>query len=135
MSFLFEDNFNRNFALNSIPAIAKTGANSIRIQWRINLQGGLNTAHLDKVIQTSINNKLVPIVQLHDATGSSDPKTLENCATWFKNNVALLNKYKKYLIVNIANEWVFFNMSFCVFNAKKFIELNLTIESLWYLCD
>jgi mannan endo-1,4-beta-mannosidase len=121
--FLFEDNFNRNFALNSIPAIAKTGANSIRIQWRINLQGGLNTAHLDKVIQVSINNKLVPIVQLHDATGSSDPKTLENCATWFKNNVALLNKYKKYLIVNIANEWVFFKMSFMFLMLTNLLSL------------
>ena len=110
--FFIADNYNRNYALDSIPAIAKTGANAIRIQWRINLQGGLTNDHLDKVIQASINNGLVPIVQLHDATGSSDRWALDNCATWFKNNVWLLNKYKKYLIVNIANEWVKY-LKFC----------------------
>jgi len=49
---------------------------------------------------------MVAVVELHDATCKPEPQLLIECANWFKNNIALFNKYKKYLIINIANEWV-----------------------------
>jgi mannan endo-1,4-beta-mannosidase len=100
------DNWNRFWAYNSIPSIANTGTNLIRILWRMNLQGGLTRDDLEKIILRCIQYKIVPMIEIHDATGSHNREDLLNCARWFKNNVDLLNKYQKYIIVNIANEWV-----------------------------
>ncbi len=46
------------------------------------------------------------MIELHDATGSSNVQDLLNCAQWFKTNIGLFNKYQKYILINIANEWV-----------------------------
>lgn len=68
----------------------------------------LSLAHLENIIIEAKNNGLVSIVQLHDATGSNDPNVLKSCAEWFANNIVLFQKYKKYVMINIANEWVLF---------------------------
>lgn len=41
--------------------------------------------------------------------GSSDANALQKCADWWAQNMALFKKYEKYLIINIANEWVIKN--------------------------
>lgn len=51
-------------------------------------------------------NKKVPMIELHDVTCSSNVNDLLRCAQWFSNNIAMLNKYQKYILINIANEWV-----------------------------
>jgi hypothetical protein len=38
--------------------------------------------------------------------GSSDANALQKCAQWWAQNIALFKKYEKFLIINIANEWV-----------------------------
>jgi hypothetical protein len=77
----------------------------VRIAWQIHLNN-IEQSHLEKIIQAVINNKMVAVVELHDPTCKPEPQLLIECANWFKNNIALFNKYKKYLIINIANEWV-----------------------------
>jgi mannan endo-1,4-beta-mannosidase len=106
------DNYNRNYAYDSIPNIANTGANTLRVQWRRNLQGGLSRTNLENIIKRAIQYKMAVILQLHDATGSDNTNELYECAKWFKDNVDLLWTYKQYLIVNIANEWSPWGTSF-----------------------
>jgi mannan endo-1,4-beta-mannosidase len=65
---------------------------------------------LEKIIQKCIEQKMVPILELHDVTGNAtatggDPNYLKLMAQFWADNVWLLIKYRQYLIVNIANEW------------------------------
>src|SRR3954454_3951905 len=61
----------------SFPEIRKTGANSVRIVWAITTDlepGGPATspATLDALIANAKGNELVPMIELHDATGRWD---------------------------------------------------------------
>jgi mannan endo-1,4-beta-mannosidase len=104
------DAFGRNWARDSLPAISATGANTLRLVWYVNLTPftGLSIGYLDDLIQRAINNKLVVVLEMHDATGSNNVADLRKCAQWFKDNSWLLFKYQRYLLVNIANEFVSF---------------------------
>jgi len=84
----------------SIPEMAKTGANSVRIVW--DTYGA--TEDLDKLIVKSINNGMIPIVEVHGATGKWE-KLPEMVDYWVRPDVVnLIKKYERYLLVNIANE-------------------------------
>ena len=92
----------------------------------MNTDGGLGLNNLENIIKRTIELKMIPMVrmhfcviiyfyldfaliykiELHDATGSSDASRLLECAFWFKNNIDLFNRYKRYILINIANEWV-----------------------------
>lgn len=99
------DNYNRFLAYDSIPAIAAQKFNTIRIQWRTNAGPNLSVTNLDNAIARAIQNKLIPIVQLHDVTGSANPADLTAMANWWADHAWLLVKYRPYILVNIANEW------------------------------
>jgi mannan endo-1,4-beta-mannosidase len=83
-----------------LPEIAKTGANAVRLVWTT--QGSPKI--LDELIANCLANKMIPIAELHDATGNLDK--LQLCLDFWKNPEVLkvIGKYKKWLIVNIANE-------------------------------
>ena len=49
----------------SIPEIAKTGANCVRIVW--NMLGRISDLY--RLVDDSIENGMIPLVELHDATG------------------------------------------------------------------
>lgn len=85
----------------SFPEIAKTGANTVRIMWA--LWGGKGNA-LDTIIGNCIKHKMLPIIELHDATGQWNK--LDECVDFWlqKDVVATLKKHQKYLLLNIANE-------------------------------
>ena len=73
---------------------------------------------------------MVAVVELHDATCKPEPQLLIECANWFKNNIALFNKYKKYLIINIANEWV--KKTFVVITVKTHQgKLRINVGGRW----
>jgi mannan endo-1,4-beta-mannosidase len=93
----------RWLAFNALRHIALHKSNTVRILWRTN--NDLSSVDLDKVIAEAIAQKLVPIIEMHDATGSDKPADLHAMARFIANNVWLLVKYRKYIIVNIANEW------------------------------
>lgn len=89
----------------SFPEIRKTGANSVRIVWAIaTKQGKTDINRLDQLIANAIKNQLIPMIELHDATGEWN-RLQELVDYWVKPNVVkLIQKYQKYLLVNIANE-------------------------------
>ena len=104
---LWFDGWNRYFALKSLPFIAKTNSNLNRIVWSLNSQKfALQLTDLDKIINKTIELKMIPMIELHDATSSSNVTDLLDCARWFRDNINLFKKYQKYILINIANEWV-----------------------------
>ncbi|MBB3837535.1 chitodextrinase [Runella defluvii] len=83
-----------------LPQIAQTGANSVRIVWNT----GGSATDLDALLGNCINNKMIPIVQLDDITGNI--YNLQTCLNYWKRAdvIAAMNKYKKWVLLNIANE-------------------------------
>jgi mannan endo-1,4-beta-mannosidase len=97
------DNYNRWLAYSALFHIASSKSNTVRIVWEKN--SVLTVSDLDKVIAEAVRLKLIPMVELHDATGSSDANRLYEMAQWFADNIWLFIKYRKYIMINIANEW------------------------------
>ena len=85
----------------SFPEIAKTGANVVRIMW---MSWGGGGDKLDVLIGNCIKHKMIPLIELHDATGKWE--LLDSTVTfWVRPDVRdVLVKYEKYLLLNIANE-------------------------------
>ncbi|QJW89446.1 cellulase family glycosylhydrolase [Spirosoma taeanense] len=83
-----------------LPEIAKTGANACRLVWTT--QG--EPRQLDRLIGNCIRHKMIPIVELHDATG--DWSKLQRCLDyWQRDDVkAVMARHKKWVLLNIANE-------------------------------
>ena len=93
----------------SFPEIRKTGANSVRIVWAITTDlepGGPATspATLDALIANAKGNELVPMIELHDATGRWD--RLDDLVEYWTRPeiVSIIQKHRKYLLLNIGNE-------------------------------
>lgn len=86
---------------DSMVEIAKTGANAVRIFWYVTRGAGV--AGLEPLIKAALANHMVPILEAHDSTCAW---TLDGIETaWLTPAaVALINKYERQLIVNIANE-------------------------------
>ena len=85
----------------SFPEIAKTGANVVRIMW---MRFGGGGDKLDVIIGNCIKQKMIPIIELHDATGKWE--MLDSTVNfWVRPDVRdVLVKYERYLLLNIANE-------------------------------
>ncbi len=84
----------------SLSEIARTGANSVRLVWLTSGSAG----ELDTLIYNCISLKMIPMVELHDATGTWE--NLKTCVDyWVRPDVVrVLQRHQKYLLVNIANE-------------------------------
>ena len=93
----------------SFPEIRKTGANSVRIPWAIrkDLKPGpsdTDPTQLGAIITTAKANRLIPVVDLHDATGEWS-RLSDVIDYWVQPTiVAIIQKHQEYLLVNIANE-------------------------------
>jgi mannan endo-1,4-beta-mannosidase len=88
------------------PEIRKTGANSVRIVWTMVDDHGAPTdpARLDALITNAWGSQLIPMVELHDATGNWN-RLQELVDYWVQPAVvALIQKHQAYLLVNIGNE-------------------------------
>jgi mannan endo-1,4-beta-mannosidase len=81
--------------------IAKTGANAVRVGWITTLG---TVTEFDNAINNCINNKMIPVGEMHDATG--DFNKVQTCLDFWKRSdvVAVINKHKKWFVLNIANE-------------------------------
>jgi mannan endo-1,4-beta-mannosidase len=87
---------------NTFPEIAKTGANTVRIVWTIKDDRG--PAALDHVLARAERAKLIPIIELHDATGSLN-RVPELVDFWTRPEVAaVLQRHAPALLLNIGNE-------------------------------
>ncbi len=89
--------------IDGIPSyseIAKTNANCVRITW---LTSG-TPMQLEAAIYNCRANKMIPIPELHDATG--DWTKLGACVDYWcrQDIVEVIKRHQQYLIINIANE-------------------------------
>jgi hypothetical protein len=91
------------FAYNALDNIAADGANTIRVVWETSGTATL----LRRVIRHVVELRMVPMVELHDVTGStSDASLLTMAAYYAQADVKqVLLDYEAFLLVNIANEW------------------------------
>jgi mannan endo-1,4-beta-mannosidase len=89
----------------TFPEIAKTGANVVRIVWLSDDEDSRgNASRLELIVANCIENNMIPMIELHGATGKWD--LLQNMVDyWVKPEVvAVIKKYEKFLLLNIANE-------------------------------
>jgi len=91
----------------SYAEIKKTGANCVRIVWLAQptpFEQDAGPDGLDRTIQDAIDAGLIPMVELHDATG--DFNRLNIVVNYWTSPavVAVVKKHQRYLLVNIANE-------------------------------
>ncbi|AUX38958.1 mannan endo-1,4-beta-mannosidase [Sorangium cellulosum] len=86
--------------LPEFAEIAKTGANAVRIVWLTDEPA----ADLDVAITNALAQKLIPIVELHDATGKWEllPTLVDYWTS--ADVVAVIKKHEQNLLVNIGNE-------------------------------
>ncbi len=92
-----------NKAYEALDTIASYRTNCIRIVW--DTTGTAND--LKKVIDKCIDLKMIPMVEMHNATGDSTTESLMKMVEYYSKPKIknLLQNYDRYLIVNIANEW------------------------------
>jgi mannan endo-1,4-beta-mannosidase len=104
-----------NFGIKELEEIEKTGSNSVRIvleqQYKDYSLGGvltnINAANLEPIVNTCLAKGMIPIIELHDFTGTGSVSTdlLEAVSWWKKADIReMLFKYQKSIILNIANE-------------------------------
>ena len=85
---------------SSLSEIAQTGANAVRL---VALTSD-SAADLNVWLKQSIDNHMVPIPELHDATGNLAmvPQMVD---WWVRPDIVdVLKKHRRYVIINIANE-------------------------------
>ena len=87
-------------ALDDIQAV---GCNTIRIVWETKGKD----SDLERIIQRCIELEMIPMVELHDVTGNTSGERLAEMASWYAEpeRAKMLQKYERYLLLNIANEW------------------------------
>lgn len=89
----------------TFPEIAKTGANVVRIAWLSSEENPRGAAaNLDAVISNCVKNGMIPMPELHGATGDWG-KLQQQVDYWVSPEVVqVLKKHEPYLLLNIANE-------------------------------
>ncbi len=93
---------------DALDEISSLGFNSIRIVWGAGITTtgwSQNTDVLRDIIEKCIDQNMVPMLELHDGTGSNSPDLLFELVDWYIDNASWLNDHEEHLIINIANEW------------------------------
>lgn len=89
-----------------IPTLAKAGCNTVRIvlsnggQWTED-----SAADVTKILDLCNKNKMIAVLEVHDATGSNDAQTLLKAANYFVKIKSAIEGKEDKVIINIANEW------------------------------
>ena len=93
------------FSINEINSL---GANSARIVLATGAKWTKTSySELEKIILWCENAGLICVMEVHDFTGSDNPKDITSTALeYWREMKNLLNEHQKYVIVNIANEWL-----------------------------
>ena len=97
------DSYGRDYAYDALDAIAGYGFNAVRIVWETDQ----DPAQLRRIIARVVQLEMIPMVELHDVTGSSSSSRLLDMARYYASSQIkpILVDYEQYLLVNIANEW------------------------------
>jgi len=87
----------------NFPEIEKTGANCVRIFWNL-ASPRPQPSDLDQVLGNCIAHHMIPVISLWEATGKWNK--IQYCVDYWCSVeiVPILQKYEKYLLLNIANE-------------------------------
>lgn len=87
----------------ALDAIASYGTNTIRVVW----ETAGPPALLREVLHRIVELGMVPMVELHDVTSDTNRARLVDMAEYYASADVrqVLNDFREYLIVNIANEW------------------------------
>ena len=94
----------RNDVPNSLDDIRNnTGSNCIRIV----METGTPDNVWQDAVQKCIDNDMIPMVELHDYTGSTNTSAPNTAAQWFAQRATYFNQpeIKKHILINICNEW------------------------------
>jgi hypothetical protein len=94
---------NQYLAYGALDTIASYKTNTIRVVWSQDQTALL----LAQVLYRIVELKMIPLVELHDATGKTDTASLQAAANYYlqADVKKVLNDFRGYLLVNIANEW------------------------------
>jgi mannan endo-1,4-beta-mannosidase len=120
-----------NASENLFPEIAKSGANCVRIVWYKNNSAPAysNLALLDSALSRCIQQKMIPVLELHDVTCSNDTTAIINTCNWYTQSAVktVLLKYQKWLVINPVNEagYVLWNSN----NETRFKQMYQSIIS------
>lgn len=96
----------KNDLATTIPALAKAGCNSVRIVLSNGEQWTKDSAsEVSNIISLCEKNKLITILEVHDATGYDDEASLLAAANYFAEIKSALVGKENTVIINIANEW------------------------------
>ncbi|MER0439273.1 cellulase family glycosylhydrolase [Emticicia sp. W12TSBA100-4] len=94
-----------------ITEIEKSGANTVRLQWYKTYgnptRPAVSNTDLDNLLTKCKTNQMIPVLELHDLTCAEDANLINTqLISWWTDPaiVTILNKHKKYLIINLANE-------------------------------
>lgn len=101
---------------NDVPAsIASLRANTNVNALRIVVSDGSNgygrgetpEALWKGMVEACIDNDIIPMIEIHDYTGSNNPNDLNKAAQWYVKHATYLKSanIKKHILINIANEW------------------------------
>ena len=103
---------------SKLSDLEQTGANAVRIQWYINYgkadRPAYTLADLDGFLTQCKAKRMIPILGLWDVTCLADAALVNTqLIPWWTSDevVAVLNKHKQYLIINLANELGFVRWS------------------------
>jgi mannan endo-1,4-beta-mannosidase len=90
-------------ANKALITLSDLNANTIRIIWETKGSPG----KLKKTLKKCIELKMIPMVELHDATGDSSTEKLMQMVAYYTGTRVknVLLPFEKYLLINIANEW------------------------------
>lgn len=88
-------------AFNALANLAAKKANCIRIVWA---RSG-SPSRLDQIISRCEALKMVPMVELHDGTGSDNAADLNTNAQWYATNRSVFINHQRTVLINIGNEW------------------------------
>ncbi|MEY4581866.1 MAG: Mannan endo,4-beta-mannosidase [Pseudomonadota bacterium] len=85
----------------AMPEIAKTGANSVRLFWYATRNVAIGAA--ETAIKAALDNHMLPILEMHDSTCEW---SLDKIVDYWTSAeaLALIERHKAHLIINIANE-------------------------------
>ncbi|HWO13838.1 MAG TPA: cellulase family glycosylhydrolase [Polyangiaceae bacterium] len=93
----------QNDALTWMDEIATTDSNSVRIVWETT-RGAPDIVRA--AIERAVELGMVPMVEMHDVTGSPDLTGPARMAQYYVDEMRdILLEFEPYLLINIANEW------------------------------
>jgi hypothetical protein len=100
---IWYDVYGRDSAYRALGAIAGYRANTVRIVWETKGRA----EDLARTIERAVAYHMVPMPELHDATGKQSTSSLLALVDyWTRDDVKrVLLAHERHLLINIANEW------------------------------